>query len=86
MISHTTKEMTMLSKSQLNIVLLRENLYKFKEFLQFLACQGPFSLGYDVFHMSFFFFFFAEVPQEEKQTPQVLGELFLIQSTYLDFV
>lgn len=72
MISHTTKEMTMLSKSQLNIVLLRENLYKFKEFLQFLACQGPFSLGYDVFHMSFFFFFLCRSPSRGKtDTPSI---------------
>ena len=74
-----------MNNGQPKILSLRENLYKFNKFFQFLLCQGPFNLGYKISYVIFFGFFLAEASQEEEQTPQLLGELSVNQSIYLEF-
>ena len=55
-------------------------------FPQFLTCQWWFPAGYDF--ISYFIFlcsFFEDILQGEEEILELIGELFHIQSTYLEF-
>ena len=86
MISYATKEVEELSKwVKQNFVTLKKTFTGLMIFL-FLTCQWWFPEGYDfISHFILLYSFFEDILQGEEEIFKLIGELFHIQSTYLEF-